>query len=490
MKTLKQFSLNNDIIILMRLSARNLKTYIDLIKEKVLSKHIARPFFYSTNTIFFHVSGKGDKRFVLSLDDSEPRFYSAPNEIDVRGKDSKFIDQLNKEMNNAYIVDMEAVNGDKILKMSLTIINSVFKEEGRTLYFEMIPRHSNLVLTDLNDKVIVAYRPGELTDPRPLFKGMQYNYPPKLEFPEEDMNFSAQGYLDHCLSLEGQLTERRKKDRFGYILSALKSKEKSLRRKIESIAKDGEEAKTHLDDGRFGDAIYTCYSDIPANASSFEYEGEIIALDPAKSLAKNAELYYKKAKKAKQSIIMCEMYVEKSKKELADTISALEQIKYADEQGLETLEKELGLSGKKTPGSKKIKGVFEGLSLATIPYQIDYKGTRILFGKTSKQNDCLTFLFGTTKTHIWLHVMGDSGSHIVIKKDSPSNDEIRIAAEIALLNSNRVDGEVMYTLRKNVRKGNALGQAIVKEFDIIRINDISDEAIELLDHVTRADITK
>ncbi|MCQ2773017.1 MAG: NFACT family protein, partial [Bacilli bacterium] len=458
----------------MRLSAENLKIYIDFLKEKVLSKHIARPFFYSANTIFFHISGKGDKRFVISLDDAEPRFYSTKNEIDVRGKDSKFIDQLAKEMNNSFVVDMEAVNDDKILKMSLTIINSVFKEEGRTLYFEMIPRHPNLILTDLNDKVILSYRPGELTDPRPLLKGMQYVYPPKMEFPNEDMNFTAEKYLDHCLSLESQLTERRKKDRFGYILSALKSKEKSLRRKIESITKDAEEAKNHLEDGRFGHAIYTCYSDIPANATSFEYEGETIELDPLKPLAKNAELYYKKAKKSKQSIIMCDVYVEKAKKELEDVVSALEQIKYADEAGLETLEKELGLGGKKTPGSKKIKGAFEGLSLATIPYQVEYKGTRILFGKTSKQNDCLTFLFGTTKTHVWLHVMGDSGSHIVIKKDNPSKDEIRIAAEIALLNSNKVDGEVMYTLRKNVRKGNAMGQAIVKEFDIIRINDISD----------------
>jgi hypothetical protein len=68
--------------------------------------------------------------------------------------------------------------------------------------------------------------------------------------------------------------------------------------------------------------------------------------------------------------------------------------------------------------------------------------------------------------------MGDTGSHVMIKKESPTKDEILAACEVALINSKKDDGEVMMAERKDVRKGSVSGQAIVKKFTTIRISSI------------------
>ena len=76
--------------------------------------------------------------------------------------------------------------------------------------------------------------------------------------------------------------------------------------------------------------------------------------------------------------------------------------------------------------------------------------------------------------------MGNSGSHVIIKKDDPSEEEINIAASIALLNSKQEEGEVMMAFRKDVRKGSVPGQAVVKTFKPLRLNRIDSKVKDLL----------
>nr|MCR5514153.1 NFACT RNA binding domain-containing protein [Bacilli bacterium] len=123
---------------------------------------------------------------------------------------------------------------------------------------------------------------------------------------------------------------------------------------------------------------------------------------------------------------------------------------------------------------------WRGLSVSSLPYYVEFEGTKILYGKTSKQNDCLTFLFETAKDHLWFHVMGNSGSHVIIKKDDPTEEEINLAASIALLNSKQEEGEVMMAYRKDVRKGSVPGQAIVKTFKTLRLNSLNKNTKEVL----------
>src|SRR5574344_1953886 len=121
----------------MTFTAKNLQSYLDYISPRLVGHHLSRPSFYTANTLFFHLSGK-ENRFVLSLDDQMPRFYIAEDDLDERTLESKFLDLLSKELANGYVTAIEEVNEDRTVRFSFTIINGVYKEEGRSLYFEML----------------------------------------------------------------------------------------------------------------------------------------------------------------------------------------------------------------------------------------------------------------------------------------------------------------------------------------------------------------
>lgn len=467
----------------MSLKANALKSYLAYLKPSLVSHHLSRPLFYTENTIYFHASGD-QNRFVISLDDANPRFYLADDDVGVSSLESKFLDVLKKELGNAYVVDIEQVNGDRVIRFSLTVINGVYKEEGRTLYLELIPHHANLILCNDQDVVIGAYRSGEMSDERPMLRGLHYLAPAKKDFPDTNESFDPKSYVQVCLQDEKALAERRKKDRFGWLFESLKKKAKLLERKSLALSNDKAEAESHLNDGDKGDAIYMKYSELNNRMGSFTYEGLTIDLDPSRSLSANAELYYRRAKKAKETLKMNAVNEKANAQAIADVNSALLQLASSDEEGLEELAKELGISPQKPAQNKKSRD-WMGLSHDSLPFEVELKGTKILFGKSAKQNDCLTFLLDTAKEHPWLHVRGTTGSHVMIKKANPSDEEILTACEIALLNSGEKDGDVLYTLRKNVRKGNVMGLAIVKESKTIHLKKIRPETPSLLSGAVR-----
>jgi hypothetical protein len=62
---------------------------------------------------------------------------------------------------------------------------------------------------------------------------------------------------------------------------------------------------------------------------------------------------------------------------------------------------------------------------------------------------------------------------------------ITLAAEIAIAASEAIDGTVMCALRKDVRKGNVPGQAVVSEYKTIRVNKISEKAVSALENARK-----
>lgn len=94
-----------------------------------------------------------------------------------------------------------------------------------------------------------------------------------------------------------------------------------------------------------------------------------------------------------------------------------------------------------------------------LPYRefFSQEGYPILVGKTAKDNDAVTFKV-SKPDDLWLHARGTPGSHVVVrleKKQQAPPETLRDAATLALFYSDLQKsgkGEVIYTLRKNVRK--------------------------------------
>lgn len=462
------------------MNAKEIQLQTEYLKEELIGKHIGHPLLYCSTAYIFHLSGSAKRSLNIVLDDSDPRVYLSDEFPEAQTLSDKFFDLVKKELNNAYVVAVKWVNEDRVIELVLSIINGVFKEDERHLYIELVPHHANLVLSDGAENVIGAYRTSSLGESRPLLRGLRYEFLPKKDFvAPKEVSFAADRFEKDCLSKEILLSEKRKKERFGFLFASLKNKQKLLKRKIGYIQSDLKEAEKHLNDGKMGDAIYMLFSKLDNKQGGFDYEGRFIALDPGKSLSQNAQTYYKRAKKAKAALKEGASNLESAQKSLLDTESALAILAKASEPGLELLAKEIGISPQK-PTEKKKNSDFKGLSSESVPFFVDYHGTKILFGKSARQNDTLTFLLETHKNHLWLHVEGTTGSHLIIKSDHPTDDEIEMAAMLALLNSSLPDGEVIYAPRGEVRKGSVPGQAIIKNHKTIFIRDISEEAKKLL----------
>lgn len=460
----------------MPILGKEFNSYAHSLGEKIKEKHISRPILVSRATLFFHLSGKEDHRFVISLEHDDPRSYTAKNEYNFTSLDSPIYASFRKELANAFVEDATAENNDRILKLSLIVINSVYKEEKRILYFEMFPTHPNLILTDENNRIIAFTHGASLDSSRPILKGVNY-FPPEKNFPSvETSPFDYCSYQKTCLEKEKFIFSSRKKERFGPLLASLTTKEKRLKKKIILIEKDQEKAKSHQNDSAIGDYIYTNFDSINIE-KGLNINGKAIPLDPKKNLVQNANDFYKKAKKAKKALQEIETQKEVAEKELLSVQDGIALLSSSDEEGLESLSKEWNLLSKK---KEKIN-----FGDANIPYAILKNGTHFLFGKNAKQNDTLTFLIDTVKTHYWFHILGKEGAHVMIKKDHPSEEEILTACEIALLSKGKDDGDVMMSERKNVFKGSVPGLAIVREYTTIHLKCIRGETKTLFLNATK-----
>lgn len=460
------------ILIVMGILGKEFQSYSRALNEILAGKHISHPILFSRSTLFFHLSGKGDHRFVICLDNGNPRAYSAKEEFNLPSLDSPIYLVFRKELANAYVNCVEQENGDRILKFNLTTVNQVYKEEVKFLFLEMFSSHPNLILTDENRKIIAFTHGSSLDSSHPIIRGGTYSPPMKTFEGEEPSSFDYPKYQEKCLFEEKQIFEARKKERFGSLLSYFETKEKRLKRKLSFIEQDKAKAIAHADDSVFGDYIYMNLDSLNG-VTSIEVEGKTAKLDPAKSLSNNANLFYKKAKKAKKALSEAEAQRNETMESLNSCKDTLALLRMSDEEGLEAFAKEWGLFAKKNKMPEFGNG--------NIPFFVEKDRTRFLFGKNAKQNDTLTFLIDTSKSHYWFHVEGSKGAHVMIRKNGPSQEEVRTACEIALLSIKKEDGDVMMTERKNVYKGSVPGQAIVRQYETIHLKFIRPETRALFE---------
>jgi predicted ribosome quality control (RQC) complex YloA/Tae2 family protein len=181
-----------------------------------------------------------------------------------------------------------------------------------------------------------------------------------------------------------------------------------------------------------------------------------IKLNPILSALQNAKLYYRKYKKAKDSLSI----IKKRMAETEEKLRTLDKIT----QGLESKEFDfekakdkllsLGLY-KKTKRIKKKEKPKERFSPREF---FTSDGWKILVGKNSKENDYLTFKIARPYD-FWFHAQDVGGSHLVLKRENknqqPSPRTLIQAAKIAAYFSQARTSKkvpVTYTLVKHLRK--------------------------------------
>lgn len=202
---------------------------------------------------------------------------------------------------------------------------------------------------------------------------------------------------------------------------------------------------------------------IDASMSGLPYDLDI-DIDPEKSVGQNIETYFKEHKRQKKSLETGSKRLGVLQKQLARMEGDLEVIRsvHLSDSRVAQILTDHGLE----PASAKT-GVVKNSSQKSgeaRPYRV-YEGKRgelYYVGKGPRENDELTR--GAKSNDFWVHVIGVTGSHVIIPWKSLSSGKLSIdakkeAAILALHYSKiRTDqaGEVYVTQRRHLRKQKGL----------------------------------
>ncbi|ATO43837.1 NFACT RNA binding domain-containing protein [Loigolactobacillus coryniformis] len=152
-----------------------------------------------------------------------------------------------------------------------------------------------------------------------------------------------------------------------------------------------------------------------------------ISLSNQLSPSKNAQKYFTKYQKLKNSVHYVNEQLAATQQEIDYFQGILTQINLAAPKDLQDIQAELRQQGYLRTKSKQ-KKQRPKLSQPETFYASD--GTKILVGKNNLQNDRLT-LKTACKTDIWLHAKDIPGSHVIITSAEPSEQTLVEAANLA-----------------------------------------------------------
>ncbi|MCY7815834.1 NFACT family protein [Bacillus haynesii] len=187
-----------------------------------------------------------------------------------------------------------------------------------------------------------------------------------------------------------------------------------------------------------------------------ENGGEItIPLNPNKTPSENAQSYFTKYQKAKNSVDVVKEQIRLAEEEIAYFDQLIQQLSSASPKDITEIREELAegkyLRAKQQGGQKKQKK-----QAPTLEAYESSAGETILVGKNNKQNEYLTMKLAA-RDHIWLHTKDIPGSHVVIQSSGPDEQTILEAAQIAAYYSkakNSASVPVDYTKIRHVKKPN------------------------------------
>jgi predicted ribosome quality control (RQC) complex YloA/Tae2 family protein len=217
----------------------------------------------------------------------------------------------------------------------------------------------------------------------------------------------------------------------------------------------------------YGEHLMQHLHDIKKGASSFSLSGAgdnaDIPLDPSLSIVKNAQQYFEKSKKVRQSRRLSIARKEELKKSLAKIEHELQDVVRMPEGPYSG-----DSSGKREADLKRLLSIEKRKKREDeIPFrQFETMGYRIYVGKDASNNDKLTFGFAKPND-VFLHVRGVSGSHVIIRnplREYPQKPVLQFAASIAAHYSKaRSSGivPVAYTMRKFVKKARGQPGAVL-----------------------------
>jgi predicted ribosome quality control (RQC) complex YloA/Tae2 family protein len=428
------------------------------LSDKLINNHISNLTLVSSSDILFSFSFYRKNKLLLSLNSDSPYLGLVSIEESFQTLDVGLSQILRRELRDTYILKIDQINDDKVIRFTLSYVNNNLNRNTKYLYIELISNHPNLIITDENGLIRFATH----YDVKRIVPKKEYVAPTKIDNIKGNKNPSLDEYYKFAQDDLNNVINRRLKEKYVSLYSYLTKREKILNKKEDVIKQELLDAKDKL--------IYKDYGNMLLSDPEYAKEYIPISYDTNDHI-RAAEKFFNLYKKAKRQIEYQNLELNKIKDEKEHLKHINTQLKYADETSLKEIKEQL-LGKDKVKNKNQIKPKKEF-------HCIDVDNTKIYYGKSDKQNDELTFKFANFK-YTFLHVRNMPGAHIIIASDNPTNKVLEVASELALVLSNQSVGDVDYALVKDLKKGNKPGLVIMKKYKTIHLNKIKEPTIELL----------
>lgn len=178
-----------------------------------------------------------------------------------------------------------------------------------------------------------------------------------------------------------------------------------------------------------------------------------ISLDPLLTPSENAQRYFKKYNKFKNSLAVIDEQMDIARKEITYLEGLLQQLEYATLNDIDEIREELIQQGYLRQRSGKSKKKKKN-DRPTLHVYTSSEGIDIYVGKNNLQNEYVTNRLAS-HNDTWLHTKDIPGSHVVIRSASYGEATLNEAAQLAAYFSQAKESSsvpVDYTLIKHVRK--------------------------------------
>jgi predicted ribosome quality control (RQC) complex YloA/Tae2 family protein len=180
-----------------------------------------------------------------------------------------------------------------------------------------------------------------------------------------------------------------------------------------------------------------------------------IALDPLLTPSENAQRYFKKYTKMKNSVTVVEEQMAEARDEIRYMESLLQQLDTASLQDIEEIREELADQGYlKARGRKQQRGRKKKPDKPALTRFLSSEGIPIYVGKNNTQNEYVTNRLAKP-SDTWLHTKDIPGSHVVIRSDAFGETTLHEAALLAAYYSQARESSqvpVDYTQIRHVHK--------------------------------------
>ncbi|MFA5283089.1 MAG: NFACT family protein [Bacilli bacterium] len=402
-------------------------------------------------------------RLIINFNNQFPYISLFPYSFKKAVAVNPFCSKLGNIVSGLFLDNIKVLNNDRILVLKFVKENEPREGKEYSLCIELFPYHPNIVLCDSNNSIIAQLKKSYV----------DRIYKPSIkirDLDDETAPFNMADYLNRIDRENRLISQENESNLMGKAFRVLSAENKKMEKKISNL--DNDLAMANKESGLL-DVADELSSDRERyqSATNIALNGVVHNLDQSLSINENIENFYRRYKKSKIAILEINKQIQIAKQKLLSNNDLLISLNSMSDDELNFI------CGKVTNSSVKKN---DNCKISHYYYEINDNGIKYSFGKNSLQNETVSFLLAT-RNNYWFHIKNTHGSHLIIRQEKrPSDDCIRTACELIILLNKKLDGEVTFTKRTNVRKGHSPGQVFIKNYETIQIKRIDDRTRELL----------